>query len=227
MSAPQTRAQSIGTLLEADILTGRVAPGEWLRLPALAETYGVSLSPLREALARLVGSGLVLQESQRGFRVAPVSAEDLADLVRLRLRIETEALSASIDAADAAWEGALLAAQHRLSRHPRSDGKLLDEAWERAHRDFHFALIAGCGSPRILAFCGTLHDHFDRYRRLGVLAAGRHPRLAGGHAAIVAAALAGDGPRATALLRAHIAEAAAEVRGMLPGLGTAIAASDA
>jgi GntR family carbon starvation induced transcriptional regulator len=222
MTAAQTRAQSIGTLLEADILTGRVAPGDWLRLPALAEAYGVSLSPLREALARLVGSGLVLQESQRGFRVAPISAEDLADLVRLRVRIETEALLASMAAADASWEGALLAAQHRLFRHPRAAERLLDEAWEVAHRDFHFALIAGCGSPRTLAFCGTLYDHFDRYRRLGVLSAGRHPRLTGSHQAIVAAALAGEAEQAAALLRAHIEEAAAEVQAMLERTGFAV-----
>jgi GntR family carbon starvation induced transcriptional regulator len=66
----RTFAQAVQARLADDILSGRLAPGARLRLQSLCETYEVSMSPLREALAGLAGRRLVAQEGQRGFRVA-------------------------------------------------------------------------------------------------------------------------------------------------------------
>ena len=78
--------------LRSDILSARLAPGAKLRLGLLTSIYQIGISPLRDALAQLAGDGLVILESQRGFRVAPVSREDLRDVSEARKRVELAAL---------------------------------------------------------------------------------------------------------------------------------------
>jgi GntR family carbon starvation induced transcriptional regulator len=221
MDESRTFAQAVQARLASDILNGHLVPGARLRLQALCDAYQVSMSPLREALAGLAGRGLVAQEGQRGFRVAPASAGDLHDVTETRVSIEMTALRLSIERGDDAWEAAIVAAHHRLSRRPRSEQLLIDEPWEELHRRYHMALIAACGLPRLLAFCTMLHDHFDRYRRLAVLQGGRHPSLTSNHAAIVEATLARESQKAESLLADHIRESTAQFASLLgtDGLG--------
>jgi GntR family transcriptional regulator, carbon starvation induced regulator len=205
----RTVAQAVQERLSADILSGRLQPGARLRLHSLCTAFSVSMSPLREALAGLTGLGLVVQEGQRGFRVASTSDEDLRDLLDTRVRLEIQALRLAIERGGAEWEASILAAHHQLMRHPRTPDKLVDEEWERLHRRFHLALIEACGSPRQLSFCLALHDHFDRYRRIAVLRSGRHPSLRLSHAELVESVVEKDVERASNLLTAHIRESAA------------------
>jgi DNA-binding GntR family transcriptional regulator len=221
MDESRTFAQAVHTRLATDILNGQLAPGAKLRLQTMCDAYQVSMSPLREALAGLAGRGLVVQEGQRGFRVAQASADDLRDITQTRISIETTALRFAMEHGDDAWEAGVLAAHHRLSRRPRSEELLIDEAWEELHRGYHMALIAACGLPRLLAFCTILHDNFDRYRRLAVLHGGRHPALKSGHGAIVKATLARNAGQAEALLAAHIRESAAQFALLLGAGGLA------
>ena len=67
--------------LRADLLAGRLKPGEKLRAEALGQRFSIASSPIREALNRLVSEGFVLLEDQKGFRVAPVSESELRELV--------------------------------------------------------------------------------------------------------------------------------------------------
>jgi DNA-binding GntR family transcriptional regulator len=210
----ETIAQSVQGRLRSDILFGRLVPDDRLRLERLCDTYEVGMSPMREALAQLVGTGLVVQEGQRGFRVASVSHEELVDITATRVRLETMALRDAIEKGDDDWEAGILAAHHRLARCPRTADRLVDETWEQLHRKFHLALIEACGSPCMLVFCHTLYDQFDRYRRLAVVASGKHPRISPVHGDIVTAVIARNAARASALLEGHIKEAAAEVMRM-------------
>jgi GntR family transcriptional regulator, carbon starvation induced regulator len=207
----RTFAQSVQASLAEDILNGRLAPGMRLRLQSLCDSYEVSMSPLREALAGLAGRGLVVQEGQRGFRVAPISSEDLRDVTESRIQIEGLALRLAIAHGDDAWEASILAAHHRLQRNPRSDARLVDDVWEELHRAYHMALISACGLPRLLGFYRALSDNFDRYRRLAVLTARRHPRVKSTHGAIVTAVLARDTDRAERLLGEHVRNSATEI----------------
>src|ERR1700733_13436508 len=93
-----------------DILFGRLRPGQKLRLDGLKESYGVSVSTLREILSRLTSEGLVLAEGRRGFEVAPVSIDNLKELAELRLLLEGHAIEASFVRADMEWEGRVVAA---------------------------------------------------------------------------------------------------------------------
>jgi len=211
----RTLAQAVERRLSSDILFGRFVPDSRLRLGKLSDFYASGMSPLREALAQLVGKGLVIQDGQRGFRVAPVSMEDLQDVVLTRIRLETMALRLAIQYGDEEWEAAILAAHHRLARRPRTNAMLMDEAWELLHREFHYRLIAACKSARLLSFCDEIYDHFDRYRRIAVAKAGRHPSLSSSHDEIVDAVLARKTNDAIRLASAHVEKSAAEIARLL------------
>lgn len=210
-----TRATSVYDELRRDLLAGELEPGSKLAIEALAERYETSPTPLREALNRLVSDGLVERREQRGFVVAGISADDLAEITRTRCWLEEIALRESIAAHTTAWEEALVLAHHRLARTPRSlsDSRFEDNPeWEPLHRAFHRALIAGCGSRWLLAFCEQLADQHHRYRRLSAPRAFAKRGVKGEHQQLVEAALGGRADDAVALLRAHFERTAKIIR---------------
>jgi len=193
--------------LRADLLACRLKPGERLVINQLCQKLNVSLGAVREALSRLTSEGLVIAEPQRGFRVAPISAEDLKDLTAVRLEIELLCLKDSIARGDVRWEAGLVSANHLLAHTPErtsGDFRLLNEAYAVAHRSFHEALVAGCKSPWLLKLRTLLYDQSERYRRLSVPLAERERDVNSEHRAITDAALARDVPRAASLLVAHL-----------------------
>lgn len=200
-----TLAKSIAQRLREDVLAGRREPGARLRLEDLKETFGVSWSPLREAISRLVAEGLIVADGQRSYKVAPASRDELAEILDMRVLLETSALRRSIQRGDDAWEAQVLAAQHRLSK-LESRRVLPGEAeqWETWHRAYHAALTQACGSPILLQFCRTVHDMHDRYRRLYLSTREVDRGIAKEHRAIAEAALARDVDRACGLLEEHI-----------------------
>lgn len=202
--AAATLATAICDRIRGDILAGRRKPGGKLRLEALKSEFAVSWSPIREALSRLAAEGLVQAEEQRGYRVAPVSRSQLAEVIRLRTLLESMALQASIEHGDDAWEADVLAAHHRLGKLENRRNSPLAEQWERWHRTFHETLIHACGMPTLLQFCGQLHDMNDRYRRLFLSTHNFDRDVAGEHRAITEATLARNAAKACRLLEAHI-----------------------
>jgi len=202
-----TKVTTVLDQLRAQILYGKLGPGEKLRLEHLAPTFKTGRTPLREACSRLVAEGLVTSEDQRGFRVAAISRADLLDLTRTRQQLESLALRGAIQHGDIAWEGQVTAALHRLGRAklPARRGDVLDSAWERDHAELHRTLLSACGSPSLMRFHTTLFEQSERYRRLAV-AYGQPARdIHREHVALVKAALARDAERACGLLVEHIA----------------------
>ena len=201
-----TRATNVYDQLRGDLLGGELEPGAKLAIEALAERYQASATPLREALNRLVSDGLVERREQRGFVVAAISAEDLAEITKTRCWLEEIALRESIAAHSTDWEEALVLAHHRLSRTPRSlsDSRFEDNPeWEPLHRAFHRALIAGCGSRWLLAFCDQLADQHHRYRRLSAPRAFARRGVSSEHQQLMEAAIGGRIDEAVGLLRRH------------------------
>ena len=204
---PRSLTSAVFLRLRDDILGCRIAPGERLRPAAIARDFAVSLSAVREALSRLVADGLVVAEDQKGFRVSPVSPDDLRDTTRARIEIEGIALRHAIARGDAAWEarvGATLDALIATPSRRTDDRSLPNEAWAGVHDAFHHALLSACGSDWLMRFRATLFAQSDRYRRLTVPAAPHDARdVAGEHRAIAAAALARDAAAAVAALAHH------------------------
>ncbi len=166
-----------------------------------------NLSAVREALARLTSEGLVVAEPQRGFRVAPISAEELRDLTGVRAQIEGMCLERAIAVGDVGWESQLVAAFHRLSRTPErepGDPQRMNEAWSTAHAAYHAALVSACDSPWLLRLRAILYAQSERYRRLSVPLAEITRDLNREHQDIMQAALARDAGRARALMTQHL-----------------------
>ncbi|RYF63001.1 MAG: GntR family transcriptional regulator, partial [Comamonadaceae bacterium] len=134
--------QAFGRLRQG-VLAGEFAAGAKLKIEELQAAYGFSSSPLREALSRLAQEGLVRADERRGFRVAAISAQDLADITHMRTMIDVRALRESILHGDDAWEARVVGAYHRLERIEArlGDGPvILDDGWSQLHRSFHLAL---------------------------------------------------------------------------------------
>jgi GntR family transcriptional regulator, carbon starvation induced regulator len=155
--------------LRADVLNGQLEPGSRLAMAELRQRYEIGLSPLREALSRLVGEGLVVAEGQRGFRVAPFSAADVDDLLFVWQTLVEGALRAAMARRDEHWEASVVAAFHVLERrvdYAASENSVERDSYEEAHRAFFLALTAGAGSPRASYIQGALYDQARRYRLL-------------------------------------------------------------
>ncbi|NVO14662.1 MAG: FCD domain-containing protein [Rhodoplanes sp.] len=207
--AAKTLAEAVFRKLRADILKCRFKPGEKLLLDALREAYGTGLAPLREALSRLSATGLVVAEGQRGFRVAPMSTDDLIDLVKTRVWIEAQALRAAIARGDRDWEAEIVAAAHRLgvgTGEATNRANYLDDGWVKRHGQFHAALVAAAGSRYLLEFRAALYEMTDRYFRLAVIYKPSSRDIDAEHKAIMDAVLGRDVAAAIALTQDHLVE---------------------
>ncbi|RYF07396.1 MAG: GntR family transcriptional regulator, partial [Deltaproteobacteria bacterium] len=142
-TAPTTLSGAVYARLRQEIVEGVLQPGGKLQIAIVSARYGVTSTPVREALSQLASEGLVLRREQCGFSVAGTSSAELQELTQTRCWVEETAL-------------------HRLSHVKRStDSPVLREsvAWESAHRAFHRALLATCPSRFLTAFCAQLSDH--------------------------------------------------------------------
>ncbi len=200
-----TAATIVYERIKNDILTGRLEPGLKLRIDQVAKLYGIGSSPIREALNRLSADGIVDRHEQRGFYVAKVSVQELRELLKTRLWLESIALRESISNATQVWEDTLVLALHRLSRTKRSRSETeynLNPEWEARHTEFHEALISNCGSALLLKYCRDLRNKSDRYRLLATASISAREEL-NEHHAIFEAAIAGQIDRAVELICSH------------------------
>ena len=205
LPAPATLSTTLVVRLRDAIMRGELLPGSKLNLDRLRAAFGVSLSPLREALCRFENDGLVALIDQRGYRVTPVSAENLTEIIRLRIEFEGLAIREAIEHGDIAWEGRVLGALHQLSRCKRGSRSVTEqEVWEVAHRAFHAELIAACGMPLLRQFCATLHDQSDRYRRIFLKKHRPDRDVPAEHTAMAHAVIERRTRDATRILREHI-----------------------
>lgn len=168
LDAARSQTSRAYQLIRDDIVAGRRAPGEKLKIQVLAKGLSVSPGAVREALSRLIPEKLVVSQDQRGFHVAPLSIADLKDLTDLRCEIEAIALRRSLERGDVEWEAGLVAAIHRLNATPiRDPGEKAPSApWVIAHSHFHAALVAAAGNPRLLSLHNQLYQQSERYRGL-------------------------------------------------------------
>lgn len=217
-SEPKTLVEAAYRNLRRDIIEGRLAPNEKLRVEHIKDNYGVGAGTLREALSLLIADGLVNSQEQRGFRVAPVSLADLGDITDTRAMLEPAALRQSMALGDDAWEGELLAAFHRLTK---AEEKLSEnsnrEQWEARNRTFHEVLIGACPSRWLKHFLSILHHQAERYRRLSLQQTELPRDVHAEHAALFKAVLARDADLACAILNRHIRSTFESVR-RLPGI---------
>lgn len=209
--------------LRRAIVRGEFEAGARLRVEDLTRRFAVSSSPIREALNRLSGQGLVRMLENRGFRVAPLTAKGVSDLARVRQLVECEALRDSIAHGTDEWEAQVVAAAHALALTERRMGheaRPLDDDWSARHRAFHMSLYAACTSPMLLDLADVLFDNAERYRRWAARHRTQPRRKHDEHQLLLGAVVARDAAKAVALLQTHISHTERLVAAALHGIGT-------
>ena len=191
--------------IRRDILFGRLAPAQKLKLDGLKESYGVSISTLRELLSRLTSEGLIVAEGARGFEVAPISPENLKEVANLRQLLECHAMALSFATGDMEWEGRVVAAHHKLAvveTRMLAGDRSAPDLWKRYDWEFHHALISACGLKAHLDAHSAAYDKYLRYQMIAVVFRGEI--AAREHRQLLECALRRDTKSAQGVLVKHI-----------------------
>lgn len=207
VSGSDTLSERAATLLQQDIIAGNLAPGTRLGIVDLVQRYEIGATPMREGLSRLISRGLIIGIGQRGFRVADISREDLADITRMRSVVEMEALRLAIEHGDDAWEAGIISSLHQMRRHIERTGDEFREGapdFDKLHKGFHTALLAACGSQRLLSAHSELYDQAYRYRRVMMRGFDSGSRFVAAHQLLADRVLARETGPAQAMLTSHL-----------------------
>ena len=202
-----TLSERAASLVEQDIIAGVLAPGARLGIVDLVRRYEIGATPLREGLSRLISRGLIVGIGQRGFRVADISREDLEDITRIRTVVEIEALRLAIAQGDDAWEAGIVSALHQMRRHIQRTGNEFREGapdFDRLHKAFHTALLAACGSKRLLTAHSDLYDQAYRYRRVMMRGFDSGKKFVAAHQSLADVVLAREVGKAQTMLADHL-----------------------
>jgi DNA-binding GntR family transcriptional regulator len=200
-SADQSLADTAYQRLRQEILTCVLAPGEPLFEGAVAERYGVSKTPIREALNTLRREGLVRVLARRGYQVAPLTLQDVAELFQLRLLVEVGAAELAAERLGPADLDALEALAH-VDYTPGSPASLAK--FVRANREFHLRVVAATGNGRLVETVARCLDELERVFCLRADLRDITREVEHDHVALVEALRSGDGARAAAVMREQI-----------------------
>ncbi|QNP66526.1 GntR family transcriptional regulator [Streptomyces genisteinicus] len=192
-----SRTQYVLEAIKHDILTGGLSPGQALVETELAARFGVSKTPVREALKTLAGTGLVVMSQYKGATVRMVDADMAREVYDVRLLLEPEALRRSITrgASLEAARAALVSADAAADQAERS----------LANREFHRALYVPCGNPLLARMLDEVRDQAALVSTVAWAADPSWHREADEHREILRLAEAGDTDAAVAALYDHIA----------------------
>lgn len=211
---PPTAQEAVLEELRVAIVSGELRPGEQVLQDALAERFGVSRVPLREALKILEGEGQVVYRPHRGYFVAELDLDDLREVYRIRDLLESEAVRVAVPQIGTDELTALQGALEDVER-ASAAGDLV--AMAAANRRFHFGLLAAAKMPRLLRLVRVLWDATDVYRSLYYADDSHRQVVHDEHRLVLDAVRLGDQERAVELLRQHRERAVVTLERVLPG----------
>lgn len=200
-SRAATATSAIYRELRADIVGMRRRPGEPIVERQIAETYGVSRTPVREALLRLADDGLVEIFPQSGTFVARIPLDSLPESIVIRTALENAGVRYAAHRASRS-QIAALRANLMLQQECEAAGDL--DGFHDADELFHGLIAEIAGFPGLWTFAQQVKVHVDRYRRLTLPEPGRVGHVIGEHVAIVDAIADRDAPRAEQRMTLHI-----------------------
>ncbi|MFF7709631.1 FCD domain-containing protein [Pseudomonas sp. NPDC007930] len=205
MGIIKTRAGHVADDLRKRILGGEFKGGAQLRQDALAQDYGVSRIPVREALLALEAEGLVQFHPHRGAFITELSSATIRELFELRVLLEGKALAQSIPRLSAAH---LEQASQLLREYDAAlDAGRQVDGWSEFNAAFHTALYQAAEMPETLALISHLNTKCDRYVRMQLLYSQEIKKAEREHQQLLELARAGHSEQACQLLEQHIREA--------------------
>jgi len=199
LTAPRTIAGQVAERLRAEIVAGEREPGTKLRQVEIARRYGVSTTPVREALATLQREGLVRLHPQRGAVVFLPSVADLREHYEIRAALEALAAAKTAEAFQAAWAAPLSGMLDEMATGPPA------ARYIALNQRFHTTLYEHCGRVRLVEMIAGLRDASSAYLHI-YRAAADFPvaRLDAEHREILAACVAREPERAADATRLHL-----------------------
>ena len=193
--------EKLATTLEADIVEGRLRPGDRLEERGLAERFGVSRTPVREALRRLVANGLVQEQAGSGCIVARTTMAELMSMFEFMNEVEASAARLAAQRIDGVATGHLLEAVRR-GEDSAAAGDVL--AYSRVNLEFHALIYAASANPTLIDAIRRVSARAAPFRRQALGLRGWIKRSAKEHAAIATAIAAHDVARAGELMARHM-----------------------
>ncbi|MDR8018008.1 GntR family transcriptional regulator [Nesterenkonia aerolata] len=148
------------------VMTGELHAGQPLPLTQLAEEFGISMTPMREALRRLEAEGLVVIDTHKNARVTSLSAQEATHLFELREKLDP--MASKLAAVRRTQDDVVSIQQALRNMRPLQDEKDLDALV--SHREFHRAVYRASHNPLLIHTLEGLWDKADRYRQVGIAA---------------------------------------------------------
>ncbi|MEH6571179.1 MAG: GntR family transcriptional regulator [Halioglobus sp.] len=208
----KVKTDPIYDTIKEGIMSGRLVPGEQLKQDDIARRYGVSKIPVREALARLEVDGFVLFRKNRGATVREMTADELLQLMDIRIALECKALETAVPHMVASD----ISGAKQILKECASKTELED--WSDLNVRFHQQLYEPCGNRQLVQMISDLRQRMGPHIRLLVTEASGLTRPQDEHHDILNACETGDVDTAVKLLCAHIEttkkETAAKLRKM-------------
>ncbi|MFK7855388.1 MAG: GntR family transcriptional regulator [Granulosicoccus sp.] len=195
------RADSVATFLEEAILRGDYQDGEKLDEIRLANEFGVSRTPIREAFLKLSSSGLIDQIPNRGAYVCQPGPVELVELFEMMGELESScARLAAMRISESAIDELLEANKAcKLAVEAANPNAYYDH-----NETFHLTIYSQSGNRVLEADTLRLHQRLKPYRRIQLQARGRLTQSMAEHEAIVGALISGDSVKASDLMRDHV-----------------------
>ena len=193
--------ERVAESLRAALVSGRMVPGTTYSIPALAEQFGVSATPVREAMLDLVNEGIMSAVPNKGFRVVELSDAELDQITELRRLLEVPTVGDLAGAIDRAAVRRLRALADAVSDAARRGDVV---GYVEADRELHLALLAEAGNPRLVEMVGRLRDQSRLYGLEQLAADGVLVDSAAEHMRLIDALESGDRRAAERVMAHHL-----------------------
>jgi DNA-binding GntR family transcriptional regulator len=198
--SPRALYQDVAERLRQQIFARELQPGAWIDEQRLAAEFGISRTPLREALKVLAVEGLVTMKVRRGAYVTEVSPADVEQVYHLLALIESDAAAQVARRADPAQQATLAALHERLERLVRQR-----DAFFAVNEEFHMALLEAAGNRWAVQTVADLRKVMKLNRHHSLLRRGRLEESLAEHRVVMRALAAGDAEGARRAMLAHFA----------------------
>ncbi|WP_069165820.1 GntR family transcriptional regulator [Nocardia altamirensis] len=197
----QTLRDHVSDALRAAIISGELEPGALYSAPWLSERFGVSATPVREAMLDLVKQGLVTSVPNKGFRVTETSDEDLDAIAKIRMLLEPPSVRAIIDLIPATDLPGLRAQADKIVEAAKR-GDLVE--YVDADQRFHLMLLEYCRNPRLSQIVSDLRAQTRLFGLAALVARGELEQSAQEHHTIIDLIEHNQGEELELFLRKHI-----------------------
>ncbi|MFI8104874.1 GntR family transcriptional regulator [Streptomyces sp. NPDC101118] len=201
ITAQERLRDQVAHALRAALIAGELRPGQVYSAPGLAAEYGVSATPVREAMLDLAREGLVEPVRNKGFRITEVSERDLDQYTELRAMIEVPTIGRVTQIASKEALEALRPVAEEIVASARNHDLI---GYLEADRRFHLGLLALAGNERLVETVGDLRKRSRLYGLTGLDEAGLLVASAEEHHELLDLMLAGDAPAAEECMRRHL-----------------------